>query len=70
MRRSAGIGGALARAAVAGGADGLMIETHSDPARALCDGAQSLDLAQFQNLMAEIRVRAAYEGRRMGAGLE
>lgn len=60
----------LARAAVAVGADGLMIETHNDPARALCDGAQSLDLAQFQNLMAEIRVRAAYEGRRMGAGLE
>lgn len=59
----------LARAAVAVGADGLMIETHNDPARALCDGAQSLDLAQFQNLMAEIRVRAAYEGRRMGTGL-
>lgn len=57
----------LARAAVAVGADGLMIETHNDPARALCDGAQSLDLAQFQTLMAELRVRAAYEGRRMGA---
>ncbi len=57
----------LARAAVAVGADGLMIETHNDPARALCDGAQSLDLVQFQTLMAELRVRAAYEGRRMGA---
>ena len=59
----------LARAAVAVGADGLMIETHNDPARALCDGAQSLDLTQFQNLMAEIKVRAAYEGRPMGTGL-
>ncbi|MEQ8201640.1 MAG: 3-deoxy-7-phosphoheptulonate synthase [Syntrophomonadaceae bacterium] len=57
----------LARAAVAVGADGLMVETHNDPARALCDGAQSLDLIQFENLMADIKKRVAFEGKRMGA---
>ena len=37
----------LSRAAIAAGADGLIIEAHNDPAHALCDGAQSLDLNQF-----------------------
>jgi len=55
----------LARAAVAAGADGLMIETHNDPARALCDGAQSLDLAQFSDLMADLQRRVAFEGKTM-----
>ena len=41
----------LAAAAVAAGADGLMVEVHNDPARALCDGAQSLTPAQFSALM-------------------
>jgi len=53
----------LARAAVAAGADGLMIETHNDPARALCDGAQSLDLVQFSELMADLERRVAFEGK-------
>ena len=54
------IGGSLARAyalaghrvlaAVAAGADGLMIEVHNDPAHALCDGAQSLTPDQFAAL--------------------
>jgi 3-deoxy-7-phosphoheptulonate synthase len=56
---------ALSRAAVAVGADGLMIETHNDPAAALCDGAQSLDLDQFRELCADILKRAAFEGKRM-----
>lgn len=60
----------LARAAVAVGADGLMIETHNDPARALCDGAQSLDLEQFARLMEDLQQRIAFEGKLMGgAGL-
>jgi len=56
----------LARAAVAVGADGLMIETHNDPARALCDGAQSLDLEQFSNLMEDLKRRIVFEGKRLG----
>ena len=51
---------AAALAATAAGADGLMIEVHNDPAKALCDGAQSLTPAQFQQLMGRInRVREA-----------
>jgi len=55
----------LARAAVAVGADGLMIETHNDPARALCDGAQSLDLVQFSDLMEDLKRRIAFEGKQI-----
>ena len=51
----------LARTAVAAGADGLMIEVHNNPSCALCDGAQSLDPAQFDLLMQDIRRRAAFE---------
>ncbi len=56
----------LARAAIAVGADGLMIETHNDPAKALCDGAQSLDLVQFNDLMDDLKLRIAFEGKLMG----
>lgn len=56
---------ALSRAAVAVGADGLMIETHNDPANALSDGAQSLDLNEFRELCADIRKRAVFEGKRV-----
>jgi 3-deoxy-7-phosphoheptulonate synthase len=45
----------LARAAVAAGADGLMIEVHHEPEKAMSDGAQSLYPDQFQTLMEEIR---------------
>ncbi len=41
----------MARAAVAAGADGLLIEVHPDPDRALSDGAQSLRPEQFEELM-------------------
>jgi 3-deoxy-7-phosphoheptulonate synthase len=51
----------LAKAALAVGADGLMIEAHNNPAKALCDGAQSLDLDQFASLMEELKIRAAIE---------
>ncbi len=45
---------AMSRAAIAAGADGLMIEVHPCPERALSDGPQSLDLAGFAKLMAEL----------------
>ena len=45
----------LARAAVAVGADGLMIEVHNDPANALSDGPQSLTFDQFDTLTAELK---------------
>jgi 3-deoxy-7-phosphoheptulonate synthase len=48
----------MARAAVAAGADGLMIEVHPDPERAMSDGAQSLFPAQFDELMEQISVIA------------
>ncbi len=51
----------LAKAALAVGADGLMIETHNNPAKALCDGAQSLDLEQFHSLMKDLKKRVVLE---------
>jgi 3-deoxy-7-phosphoheptulonate synthase len=53
----------MARAAVAAGADGLLIEVHNDPDRALSDGAQSLYPEQFDGLMADLRVIAPVVGR-------
>ena len=49
----------LSRAAVAVGADGLMVEVHHDPDRALSDGMQSIYPDQFDELMQEIRQIAA-----------
>jgi 3-deoxy-7-phosphoheptulonate synthase len=48
----------MARAAVAAGADGLLIEVHHSPETALCDGPQSLYPAQFRELMAQLRIIA------------
>ena len=53
----------LARAAVAAGADGLMIEVHNDPAHALSDGAQSLTYESFAETMDSLRGIAAAVGR-------
>ena len=53
----------MARAAVAAGADGLIIEVHPDPDRALSDGAQSLRPEQFEELMGQLRVIAPAVGR-------
>ena len=55
----------MARAAVAAGADGLLIEVHHDPDHALSDGAQSLFPDQFAQLMAELRIIAPAVGRRI-----
>src|SRR5574340_859691 len=46
---------AVARAAVAIGADGLIVEVHPAPEKAVSDGAQSLDLVQFQKMMRELK---------------
>jgi len=53
----------LARAAVAVGADGLIIEVHNDPDHALSDGARSMHPSQFDRLMAELRIIAPAIGR-------
>ncbi|MBZ5544631.1 MAG: 3-deoxy-7-phosphoheptulonate synthase [Acidobacteriia bacterium] len=53
----------MARAAVAAGADGLLIEVHHDPGKALSDGAQSLYPDQFEQLMKELRMIAPAVGR-------
>jgi 3-deoxy-7-phosphoheptulonate synthase len=55
----------MARAAVAAGADGLLIEVHPDPERALSDGVQSLYPDQFAQLMKEIRAIAPAVGRQV-----
>lgn len=57
--------GAAAKAAIAAGADGLIIEVHPNPDRALSDGAQSLKPEAFQKLMGELRQVAAAVGRRL-----
>jgi 3-deoxy-7-phosphoheptulonate synthase len=53
----------MARAAVAAGVDGLIIEVHHDPDRALSDGAQSMFPTQFDRVMAELRIIAPAIGR-------
>ena len=54
---------AVSRAAIAAGADGLLVEVHPDPERAISDGAQSLKPARFSQLMQEIRAIAEAIGR-------
>ncbi len=53
----------MARAAVAAGADGLLVEVHNDPDHALSDGAQSLKLSQFTELMEQLQNLARAVGR-------
>jgi len=64
----------MARAAVAAGADGLLVEVHCNPDQALSDGAQSLYPAQFDDLMGELRIIGPAIGRRVcvktGSGLK
>jgi 3-deoxy-7-phosphoheptulonate synthase len=59
----------MARAAVAAGADGLMIEVHPDPERAMSDGAQSLYPDQFAEMMEQIAVIAHAIGRQLAPPL-
>ena len=52
--------GTIAKAAVAAGADGLFIETHPDPSKALSDGANMLHLDQLEDLLKQLlRIRKA-----------
>ncbi len=53
----------LAKAAVAAGADGLIIEVHNDPSCALCDGPQSIEPKAFERIMTQLRAYAELEGR-------
>ena len=55
----------LARAAVAVGADGLIIEVHNDPAKAKCDGQQSIKPCVFGELMEQLRPIAQAVGREL-----
>jgi len=55
----------MARAAVAAGADGLMVEVHPRPDKALSDGAQSLTPEQFQEMMKQCKAIAEVIGRRV-----
>ena len=57
----------MARAAVACGADGLMIEVHNDPSCALSDGPQSLNFEKFKALMEELSPYCALVNRRKDA---
>jgi 3-deoxy-7-phosphoheptulonate synthase len=60
----------MARAAVAAGADGLLVEVHPNPDRALSDGAQSLYPEQFERMMKEVRLIAEAIGRRVAEPAE
>ena len=53
----------MAKAAVAAGADGLMIEVHNDPENALCDGAQSLKPVKYDNLLKQVKQIAQVIGK-------
>lgn len=55
----------MSKAAIAGGADGLLIEVHPCPEEALCDGYQSLNPEEFDDLMQEVRKIALAVGRKM-----
>ncbi|MBQ2932275.1 MAG: 3-deoxy-7-phosphoheptulonate synthase [Clostridia bacterium] len=55
----------LSLAAMAVGADGLIVEVHNDPKSALCDGAQSLDLDQYANLMKKLGAMSTHFGKQM-----
>ena len=56
----------LSMAAIAAGADGLMIEVHNNPEKALCDGKQSLTPESFDNLMGKIKKTVEFFGKTLG----
>ena len=58
----------MCMAAIAAGADGLIIEVHNNPAKALCDGAQSVTPQQFDGIMKKAEKYAAVEGRSIVGG--
>ena len=60
----------MSRAAVAAGADGLLVEVHTDPDEALCDGSQSLKPERFDAMMREVRAVAQAIGRTVAEPLQ
>jgi 3-deoxy-7-phosphoheptulonate synthase len=56
----------LARAAVAAGADGIIVEVHPSPEDALCDGPQQIPAAEFEDFASEIRALCSLMGRVIG----
>ena len=58
---------AMSKAAIAAGADGIIVEVHNDPEHALCDGDQSLTPAEFSVLMETLGKYAALEGKVIGS---
>ncbi|MBU1936918.1 N-acetylneuraminate synthase family protein, partial [bacterium] len=56
---------AMARAAVAAGANGLLVEVHPEPDKAVSDGPQSLTIEQFAAMMRELRIIASAIGKRL-----
>jgi 3-deoxy-7-phosphoheptulonate synthase len=59
---------AMSKAAIAAGADGIIVEVHNDPEHALCDGEQSLTPALFSEMMESLRKYAAVEGKVINGG--
>jgi 3-deoxy-7-phosphoheptulonate synthase len=59
----------MARAAIAAGADGILVEVHDHPEKALSDGQQSLYPAQFATMMRELEQLAPIVGRRLPRGV-
>jgi len=55
----------MSKAAVAAGADGILIEVHSNPECALCDGEESIKPSQFKTLMQDMRKIAVAVGREL-----
>ena len=55
----------MSRAAIAAGADGLIVETHYDPSNALCDGQQSLDPREMAELIKQIKSLASVIGKKV-----
>jgi 3-deoxy-7-phosphoheptulonate synthase len=56
---------ALAKAAVAAGADGILVEVHPNPDKAVSDAAQTMDFEGFAKLMADLKTIAAAVGRKL-----
>ncbi|MCY3003765.1 MAG: 3-deoxy-7-phosphoheptulonate synthase [Planctomycetota bacterium] len=58
---------ALARAGIAAGADGVMVDVHTAPAEAHCDGHQAISLEEFARIVSDVRALAALDGRQVAS---
>ena len=55
----------MSRAAIAVGADGLMVEVHNEPSKALCDGQQALDPKQISEMLKQVNYIANFFGKKV-----